>query len=91
MIPYTHVFCSFSQLKERRGMQTYQTYLNLMPTGILISSCAILETLISQAQGLRDLPFDQKLSRLVGLCSKAMDNAHEQQSDCKYDPILQYH
>ena len=67
-------------------MQTYQTYLNLMPAGILVSSCAILETLISQAKGLRDLPFDQKLSQLVVLCSKAMDNAHEQQSVCKYDP-----
>ncbi|MBT4941485.1 MAG: hypothetical protein HON29_00430, partial [Candidatus Magasanikbacteria bacterium] len=86
MIPYTHVFCSFSQLKERRGMQTYQTHTGLSPAGIFIDKCYILENLINQAQNLYHLPFDQKLSRLVVLCSKVMDNAHEQQSALEHDP-----
>lgn len=67
-------------------MQTYQTYTGLSPAGIFIDNCYILDNLINQAQNLCHLPFDQKLSRLVGLCSEAMKNAHEQQSNLRYDP-----
>jgi len=89
MIPYIHVFCSFLQRKERGGMQIYQTYLSLMPAGILNSSCTILEELTRQARRLHYLTFSQKLSRILTLCSGAMQNAHEQQMICTrtFDPF----
>jgi len=71
-------------------MHTYQTYTGLSPDGIFIDDCYILDNLTNQAQNLCHLPFDQKLSQIVGLCSEAMKNAHEQQSVCKYDPHDHY-